>query len=86
MIDQKKDTVPWSLLVSGLDDAREHLEKLVDEMAAKGSIDEEEFRVALGHIYAHLNRAWHSRDHSDEIEQKDWERFSRFPKDIEPVG
>lgn len=86
MIDQNTNPVPWSLLVSGLDDAREHLALLVEEMAAKGSIDEEELRIALGHIYAHLNRAWHSRDHTEEITQKDWAQISRFPTDVEPVG
>jgi polyhydroxyalkanoate synthesis regulator phasin len=86
MIDEKTNPVPWSLLVSGLDDAREHLEKLVGEMAAKGSIEEEELRVALGHVYAHLNRAWHTRDRIDEVAEKDWVQLGRFPTDVDPVG
>jgi hypothetical protein len=86
MIDQKTDPVLWGLLVSGLDDAREHLETLVAQMAAKGSVDEEEYRVALGHIYAHLNRAWNSRDCREEITQKEWAQITRFPGDVEPVG
>ncbi len=86
MIDQNTNPVPWSLLVSGLDDAREHLEKLVDDMAAKGSIEEEELRVALGHIYAHLNRAWHTRDRTADVAETDWVQISRFPTDVDPVG
>lgn len=86
MIDQNNNPVAWSLLVSGLDDAREHLENLVDVMAAKGSIEEEELRIALGHIYAHLNRTWHTRDRSEEVLEKDWDQISRFPTDVDPVG
>jgi hypothetical protein len=86
MINQKTNPVSWIQLVSGLDDAREHLEELVNKMAADGSVDEEELRVALGHIYAHLNRAWHSRDLPEDIPEKDWERLSRFPQDVAPVG
>ena len=86
MIDQNTNPVPWSLLVSRLDDARQHLEKLVDDMAANGSIEEEELRVALGHIYAHLNRAWHTRDQTADVAETDWAQISRFPNDVDPVG
>lgn len=86
MINQKTNPVPWSALVSELDDAREHLEKLVADMAATGSIEEEEFRVALGHIYAHLNRAWRTRDRCEEVAQEDWPEVSRFPTDVDPIG
>jgi hypothetical protein len=86
MIDQNKDPIAWSQLLHGLDDARDHLKDLVDKMTADGVIDEEEFRVALGHVYAHLNRAWHSRDLKEEIPEKDWAHLSRFPDDVSPVG
>ncbi|MCM2273682.1 MAG: hypothetical protein NDI75_02625 [Candidatus Didemnitutus sp.] len=86
MIDEKTNPVPWSQLVYGLEDAQEHLKDLVGKMTADGSIDEEELRVSLGHIYAHLNRAWHSRDLHDEVSEQDWERLSRFPEDVTPVG
>ena len=86
MIDSDSYPVAWSLLVAELDDAREHLESLIGEMAPQGSYDEEEFRINLGHIYAHLNRAWHSRDISSEITKDQWPVFSRFPTDVTPVG
>lgn len=75
------------MLIMELDEAREHLEALVNEMTESGVIDEEsEFTVYLGHVYSHLNRAWHSRNQVEEISREQWLLSSQFPKDINPVG
>lgn len=50
------------MLMYELDDAREALEKLVNEMKDDPEFSEEQFRIDLGHIYAHLNSAWHIRN------------------------
>ena len=42
-------------------DAAEALAALLGEMRQDG-FGEPELRVGLGHVYARLNRAWHSRD------------------------
>ncbi|MFA5982983.1 MAG: hypothetical protein WC782_03115 [Methylococcaceae bacterium] len=56
-------------------------------MTESGVIDEEsEFTVYLGHVYSHLNRAWHSRNQVEEISREQWLLSSQFPKDINPVG
>jgi hypothetical protein len=56
-------------------------------MASDGRIDDEAFAAQIGHAYAHLNRIWHRRnDPGDEISDENWEQFSRFPTDIDPVG
>jgi hypothetical protein len=60
MINNKDNPVAWALLVTELDEAREHLESLTNEMVKAGTIEDTEFAVQLGHIYAHLNRVWHS--------------------------
>jgi len=57
MINKTKHYVAWALLLTELDDAKEHLESLTQKMLKDGSIDDAEFAVDLGHIYAHLNRA-----------------------------
>jgi hypothetical protein len=44
-----------------LDDAREHLQNLISELAEDGSYDEANLSVDLGHVYAQLNRAWRRR-------------------------
>ncbi len=74
------------MLVTELHEAREHLESLVSEMVKSGAIDEADYAVQLGHVCAHLNRAWNSRSLEGEISEDEWERYSQFPKDLQPVG
>ncbi len=76
------------MLLYELSDAHEHLGSLIDEMNASGRIDEEEFRVQLGHIFAHLNRVWHGRNDPrlDQGSQELHAERSRFPTDLDPVG
>lgn len=88
MLTNAEHPVAWALLVSELEDAREHLETLIQRMSADGTIDEADFRVQLGHVFAHLNRAWHSRHDPDLAEmpaELDAQR-SRFPEDLKPSG
>jgi hypothetical protein len=86
MINQKEHFVAWALLITELDDAKEHLESLTKKMVQDGVIDDTEFAVDLGHVYAHLNRVWHSRSQESEITEEQWPIFSQFPKDLKPVG
>ena len=86
MINQKNNPVSWALLITELEEAQEHLGSLVDKMANVGAVEEEEYAVDLGHIYAHLNRAWHSRSQDGEISDEQWPVFSNFPNDLKPVG
>lgn len=87
MINQTDYPVAWALLLYEIDEVREHLESLAKQMSEAGRIDEEELEVQIGHVYAHLNRIWHRRDNgSGELTREQWEAFSRFPDDIEPVG
>ncbi|MGB5536991.1 MAG: hypothetical protein WBN08_13930, partial [Thiogranum sp.] len=86
MISNAKEPVAWALLLTELDEAREHLEKLVNVMNHAGTIDDSEFAVYLGHVYAHLNRAWNSRNQNNEITEDQWPVFSQFPRDLDPVG
>ena len=86
MINYKDNPAAWALLVTQLDEAREHLQNLTSEMVKTGAIEDAEFAVQLGHVYAHLNRVWHSRSTPDEIEQEQWTVYSQFPKDLKPIG
>lgn len=71
------------MLVYELDDAKAHLDTLLKEMEA-GEIDEIDYQVQLGHIDAHLNRAWNTRNMTSPYAEKAREKVSRFPTDIEP--
>lgn len=89
MLNRDSQPVAWALLLHELDDARGHLETLVRKMIEAGAIDEIDYGIRLGHIYTHLNRAWHGRD-SEQItldptpEQR--AAASKYPQDLEPNG
>lgn len=86
MINNKSNPVEWAMLVTELDEAREHLESLTNSMAEAGAIDETDYAVQLGHVFAHLNRAWNNRDLKGEMPEDEWAKSSQFPSDLEPVG
>lgn len=73
-------------MLTGLEDVQEHLSALVDDLEAAGAMNDEEFAFHLGHIYAHLNRIWHSRNKDEGVKEEQWSEFTQFPKDLEPVG
>ena len=86
MITNAEEPVAWALLLTELDEAREHLEEVLKGMNDSGAIEDSEFEVHLGHVYAHLNRAWNSRNQNTEITEEQWAVFSQFPRDLDPVG
>jgi hypothetical protein len=85
-MNRQTNPVEWASFLDELDDAREHLADFIQSLQDGGTLDEADLRVNLGHVYAQLNRAWHSRSHSGEITEELWPEFSRFPADLEPVG
>lgn len=86
MINKTDDHAAWVHLIDELDEAKEHLAELTNELHREGCMDESELAVHLGHVYAHLNRVWNGRNHAGLLTDKVWEIFSQFPKDIEPIG
>jgi hypothetical protein len=85
MINNKEQPVGWAMLMYELEDAQEHLSDLVGRLSHKGSIDETDFKIQLGHIYSHLNRAWNGRNNEEAVFDEQWRTQSRFPSDLEPV-
>ena len=86
MINRKEHPVAWAVLMHELDDAHEHLGNLISEMSAEGAIDTESYAITLGHIYAHLNRAWNTKDIPREVTAEEWEAGRSFPVDLEPIA
>ena len=84
MIDKKLQKVEWAAFMYELEDAREHLEKLIKDLEQSADYGEEEFRIDLGHVYAHLNRAW--RRSARDLADDEWDAASRFPDDLTPAG
>lgn len=86
MINGNDNYAAWALLLTELHEAREHLGSVLDKMHSAKGIAESDFAVELGHVYAHLNRAWHTRNQVEEVSAEQWAAFSQFPKDVKPVG
>ena len=86
MINPKDNPVGWSLLLDELRDAHEHLGDLLKEISDGGDYSEEELGVFLGHVYAHLNRAWFRRNVPEDFPDSEWDAASGFPGDLEPVA
>lgn len=86
MINSKTNSIEWSTLLYELGDASEHILNLINQMQSNGKIDKEDYEVQLGHIFAHLNRAWHTRNKVGEYSDEEREQFTEFPKDLYPCG
>ena len=86
MINEKDNYLAWVQLIDELDEAKEHLEEMTKKMNESSDYDEAYFSVDLGHVYAHLNRAWNGRFSEKGLVYEDWDEINKFPTDIEPVG
>lgn len=84
MIDKKSHPGEWAAFMYELEDALEHLKALVNEVEQASDYEESDLRTDLGHVYAHLNRAW--RRSTGALSEGDREAASRFPDDLTPVG
>jgi len=85
VINKKSAPVEWAGLMYELEDAQEHLRALISEMNATDDFDEVDLRIQLGHVFSHLNRAWHRRDKTNGLNQEEWQDASRFPSDLDPT-
>lgn len=73
------------MLMSELEDAHEHLGNLIHEMNTDPDYDEGNLRVDLGHVFSHLNRAWHRRNETRDLSEVEWSTASQFPSDLDPA-
>lgn len=88
MINKENAPVEWAGLLYELEDAQEHLAALISEMNATEVFDEVDLRIKLGHVFSHLNRAWHRRnrtDKDDDFNEEEWLGAGQFPSDLDPV-
>jgi len=79
MINRTDNPVGWSLLLSELEDAHEHLGNLIKEISDGSEYGEPELQIDLGHVYAHLNRAWRRRVIAEDFSEAEWEAARAFP-------
>jgi hypothetical protein len=82
LIDKENAPVAWAGLMYELEDAQEHLAALISKMNSAEAYDETDFRLELGHVFAHLNRAWYRRDQPDGLSDEQWMAASGFSMDF----
>lgn len=85
MINKEEHPVGWAMLMYELKDASDHLSNLIAAMEQTAEYDDATLRVDLGHIYSHLNRAWHRRDSAEDLSESEWDIASNFPTDLHIV-
>lgn len=85
MISMKNAPVAWAMLMYDLDDAKEDLGSIIADMQNDPEFDEEDFRIRLGHVYWHLNRAWRRRNVMDDFSEADAAKAGQFPDDLKPI-
>jgi hypothetical protein len=70
-----------------LREAAEELNRTVAKIERNESYGVGELRVAMGHLYQHLNTAWNGRDQTDEkfaeCTDESFHSFRKFPSDSE---
>src|ERR1041385_6177530 len=70
-----------------LKEAKEELDRTIEEIGKGGEYDVPEFRVAMSQWYHHLNTAWNGREMSDEAfgegSQVEFDLFRKFPSNEE---
>ena len=86
MINQKDHPAGWYQLLDELSDAHEHLGHLIKELQEDPEYDDSNLRIDLGHVLAHLNRAWLCRNEPDGLSEEKWSQARDFPDDLEPIA
>ena len=86
MINARDNPVEWDLLVNELAEAHEHLGDTLKRLRSDVGYAEAEFAVDMGHIAAHLNRAWARRNIERDLTDYEWESSRNFPTDLTPIA
>ena len=85
MISKDKNPVEWAAFLYELEDAKEHLEALINDVQATPEYDEIALKIDLGHVYSHLNRAWQRQKLARDFSDEEWTAASQFPNDVQPT-
>ncbi len=73
----------WENITYNLEDALEELQRLYGSISPNDQPDEIEFRIAMQHIYHHLNFAWNTRHIPiAEMTKEQFDEWGKFPTDL----
>jgi len=66
-----------------LKEAKEELDRTINQIASDSAYDFPELQVAMSHLYSHLNTAWNGKDASaeryGECSPNDFDTWRKFP-------
>jgi len=65
-------------ILAHLKEAKEELDRAIDNIETDEEYDEDKFKIAIDHIYTHLNTAWNERNAKIVGNNDAW----LFPEDI----
>jgi hypothetical protein len=89
MVSKDQNYIALAAVVQELEDDREHLGELIHRMTKGQDFSEADLRADLGHVYSHLNRAWHMRNAAGgqvtDFSDEQWRKWSQSPRDLEPI-
>jgi len=70
-------------ILNNLKEAKEELDRTINEIECNAEYEECEFKIAMEHIYFHLNTAWNSRrEDIDKCGVEMFDEWGKFPEDI----
>lgn len=72
------------LISQNLEEAKEQIEEILNNLVLNSEYSEEEFKVCLEHAYHHLNFAWNIRKvdepRAEACSEDDFKEWSKYPK------
>jgi hypothetical protein len=70
-----------------LREAKEDLERTINELQSDPQYEYGDFVVAMSHLYLHINTAWNARNstktQSEECSEADFNRWRQFPDPVD---
>ena len=74
-------------ILFNLNEALEELQSTITKLGAQPDYDNDEYVVAMSHLYHHINTAWNARDASEsdsaECSEENFHKWRRFPRSDE---
>jgi len=76
----------YQIVLSNIEEALEELERIRDKVNSK-NIDDVEFKIALQHVYHHLNFSWNVRNQKTEkyenLTDDEFIKWGKYPLDLD---
>jgi hypothetical protein len=86
MINRNENPVQWTLWLDELNEAHEHLGKLLEDLIADREYDESRLRIDSSHVMAHLNRSWARHNATSDLTDEESESSREYPQDLRPIA